>query len=42
VSTTSRCLACAAEIAPRSTRVLLTGHAELNAAIAPQPSSTAG
>jgi len=27
-------LACAAEIAPNSTRVLLTGHAELNAAIA--------
>jgi len=27
-------LACAAEIAPSSTRVLLTGHAELNAAIA--------
>lgn len=27
-------LACAAEIAPHSTRVLLTGHAELNAAIA--------
>jgi FixJ family two-component response regulator len=27
-------LACAAEIAPNSTRVLLTGHAELNSAIA--------
>lgn len=27
-------LACAAELAPHSTRVLLTGHAELNAAIA--------
>jgi len=27
-------LACAAEIAPNSTRMLLTGHAELNAAIA--------
>jgi response regulator RpfG family c-di-GMP phosphodiesterase len=27
-------LSCAAEIAPNSTRVLLTGHAELNAAIA--------
>ena len=27
-------LACAAELAPNSTRVLLTGHAELNAAIA--------
>jgi response regulator RpfG family c-di-GMP phosphodiesterase len=27
-------LACAAEIAPNSTRLLLTGHAELNAAIA--------
>ena len=27
-------LACAAEIVPNSTRVLLTGHAELNAAIA--------
>lgn len=27
-------LACAADIAPNSTRVLLTGHAELNAAIA--------